>query len=108
MTHDEMIAVIQAHKEGKTIEWRYKRLDVRGGWQIVTLSVWNFEAYEYRVKKEPRVWWMVDVVDRTSGRVIVTKGFVSKEKADAYINHKQIRPSAYFTFTEPYKVIEEM
>lgn len=108
MTHDEMIAVITAHKEGKTIE-AIAKAGPRGWFTIAAPTPqWNFALYDYRAKKEPRVRWVVDVVDRTSGRVIATKSFVSKEKADAYINHKQIRPSAYFTFAEPYKVIEEM
>lgn len=48
MTHDEMIAVITAHKEGKQIQCRE-----RGGiiWQFCPPS-WNFADFEYRVKQE--------------------------------------------------------
>ena len=52
MTHDEMIAVIQVHKDGKDIESCYK-----GGfrWVRATNSVWNFELRTYRIKPaEPK------------------------------------------------------
>ena len=53
MTHDEMIAVIQAHKEGKTIESRARGI----GWaKWVTLNEepsWQFSEYDYRIKPEP-------------------------------------------------------
>ena len=53
MTHDEMIAVIQAHKEGKTIESRVRGI---GGAKWVTLNEepsWQFSEYDYRIKPEP-------------------------------------------------------
>lgn len=54
MTHDEMIAVIQAHKEVKIIEWRQE--NSRDGWSIKqsTDSRFNFVKSEYRVKPEPK------------------------------------------------------
>jgi hypothetical protein len=58
MTHDEMIAVIQAHKEGKVIQFR--RLCDRGGWATkVTPPNWNFDAVVYRAKPMPKEYWMV-------------------------------------------------
>lgn len=57
MTHDEMIAVIQAHKEGKQIQSR------RGDWWIdIFEPSWDFSKYDYRIKPEPpkpREWWIV-------------------------------------------------
>jgi len=55
MTHDEMIAVIQACKEGKVIQHRQK------GWKSWTDTLtpsWDFALREYRVKPEPREWWI--------------------------------------------------
>ena len=52
MTHDEMIAVIQAHKDGKTIESRARGI---GGAKWVTLNEepsWQFSEYDYRIKPE--------------------------------------------------------
>ena len=60
MTNDAMIAVLQAHKDGKPIEKR--RL-----YESVNLAPWmpcqpfvddwcpNFAVFEYRVKPEPQV-----------------------------------------------------
>jgi hypothetical protein len=57
MTHDEMIAVMQAHKEGKKIE--VCRLHC-GEWHAVDNPKWNFEFYTYRVA-EPK--WRDATVD---------------------------------------------
>jgi len=54
MTHDEMIAVIQAHKEGKTIEFSYKAYMVKH-WAVSVTPQWDFSHYDYRAKPEPRV-----------------------------------------------------
>lgn len=60
MSDDEIIAVVQAHKEGKQIEYK-----IRGSESHVWLSsvapAWNFYDYDYRVKPEPRKlreWWI--------------------------------------------------
>ena len=50
MTHDEMIAVIQAHKEGKQIEAIVKKT----GLVIHAVPIWDFCNYDYRIKPEPR------------------------------------------------------
>lgn len=50
MTHDEMIAVIQAHKEGKTLQCRYKS---NVGWTLTRDPAWNFKVYDYRVAPTP-------------------------------------------------------
>ena len=58
MTHDEMIAVIQADKEGKKLEFRRKKAGNLESWDTVQSPVWDFNAYDYRVKKEPMVLWV--------------------------------------------------
>lgn len=51
MTHDEMIAVITAHKEGKAIEWRSS---CSSKWLVLGCNpTWNFGQYEYRIKPTP-------------------------------------------------------
>lgn len=50
MTIDEMIAVLQAYKEGKTIESKVKTTDI---WNPISYPVWNFMENDYRVKPEP-------------------------------------------------------
>ena len=50
MTHDEMIAVIQAHKDGKAIQQ-----NCLGTWMDVTNPSWDFHVFDYRIKREPRI-----------------------------------------------------
>ena len=76
MTHDEMIAVIQAHKEGKTIECRMKREPDE--WEAITKPSWDFSILEYRVKPEPREWWIAET--HTTGNHV----FTNKKSADKF------------------------
>lgn len=50
MTHDEMIAVIQAHKEGKKIEAIV--FDLIGQWRVVPNPSFDFTSYRYRVARK--------------------------------------------------------
>jgi hypothetical protein len=47
MRHDEMIAVIQRHKNGGKIEYRLKA-DVT--WKDASTPWWDFDKFEYRAK----------------------------------------------------------
>lgn len=57
MTHDEMIAVIAAHKEGRAIQFRsvdrprkpWEDYGSEGG-----SPSWNFFHFDFRIKPEPR------------------------------------------------------
>ena len=51
MTHDEIIAVIQAHKERKTIQCRPK--NIPSSWSVTKNPCWNLEKYDYRVAPTP-------------------------------------------------------
>lgn len=50
---DEMIAVMQAFKDGKNIQSR-ARPD--GTWLICREPSWGWNGYDYRVKPEPRIF----------------------------------------------------
>lgn len=51
MTHDEMIAVIQAHKRGKKIECEYKQsLGIK---HDCPQPSFDFDHYNYYIKSEP-------------------------------------------------------
>lgn len=67
MTDDEIIEVVQAHKDGKLIECRLKDRDIDVGWYEVpkNYSIWNFQQCHYRIKPEPREWWLSDGNDVT-------------------------------------------
>ena len=56
MTHDEMIAVIRAFQEGKTVQHKIKGSTV---WSDTENPTWNVLGRDYRIKPEPRVWFMV-------------------------------------------------
>ena len=56
MTHDEMIEVIKAHKEGKKLECRTKGI---GRWGPTKLPQFDFQKFDYRVKQEPVELWAV-------------------------------------------------
>lgn len=57
MTHDEMIAVIQAQRDGKGIQ--AKSYLAGAYWHDISYSGFDFGNYEYRVKPEPRYFWIV-------------------------------------------------
>jgi hypothetical protein len=59
VTIDEMIEVLQAAKRGETIQYRAVPY---GDW-FDNPCVWNFTAWEYRVKPEPRVIHCIERVD---------------------------------------------
>lgn len=63
MTHDEMIAIIQAAKDGKKIQVRTKN-PLYGGvrkWANMSPKIqeFNFNSYEYRVAPEVREYTLV-------------------------------------------------
>ena len=71
MTDDQILEVVQAHKEGKQIQCS-KRISIPvwgtgpdGNWSdcgvLGSTIIWNFIEYDYRVKPEPRKpreWWI--------------------------------------------------
>ena len=50
-TLDEMIAVMQAYKEGKAIEFSCKGMD---GWSNAKAPYWDWVTYDYRIKKQTK------------------------------------------------------
>lgn len=78
MTHDEMIAVIQAHKDGKTIEYQNPDTDATDDWNRANTPIFNFARYDYRIapnqKKQVKLlawftgielcWFKDDIIPR--------------------------------------------
>lgn len=58
MTIDEMIAVLQAHKAGKTVQFLDSRSNDETSWSDLTTGIFNFGLHDYRIKPEPREWWI--------------------------------------------------
>jgi len=74
MTEQEMIEVLQAHIDGKTIE--IKAGDI--GWLEIKYPDWNFGRSTYRVKPVPREFW-INVYD---GHPLAMYVHRTKESAD--------------------------
>lgn len=55
MTVDQMIEVLQAHKNGKQIEYQNKNSN---SWIECTNPIWSFSQCNYRIKQEPRHFWV--------------------------------------------------
>ncbi len=81
MTHDEMIAVIQAHKDGKTIQYKVgEDMD----WLNIPHQKFNFGGYDYRVKPEPMVRYaVVGNLGHTKDHVFVYD--TNKSDAEYYV-----------------------
>jgi len=62
MTHDEMIAVIQHHKNGGKVEWSHYNRNV---WSDSITPCWDFLEFDYRPKPEPMVIY-VEVSNETN------------------------------------------
>ena len=58
MTIDEMIAVLQAAKEGKQIQWRTRGCPAADWDDFNDFSAMNFGVFDFRVKPEPRHFWV--------------------------------------------------
>ena len=52
MTIEQMIEVMQAYKEGKKIQCRYKDGDY--AWDDAIKPSWNFSVLNYRINPEPK------------------------------------------------------
>jgi hypothetical protein len=54
MTTKEQIAVMQGYVDGKQVQMRL----CSGKWTYITRPNWNWLENEYRIKPEPREWWI--------------------------------------------------
>ena len=54
MNADQLIECILAEKAGKKVEYTYKG---QNNWHRKTPKEWNTQAFDYRIAKEPRVFW---------------------------------------------------
>ncbi len=68
MTVDKMIAVLQAYKEGKVIQFS----DGWSSWKTVVSSAFDFDHFIYRVKHEPREFTVL--IDKDGGAQAVAAG----------------------------------
>ena len=76
---DHMIAVLQAFKEGKTIQYRARcNRGTDENWGDAPSQIWNWASYDYRIKPaEPRRIWVNTYGNRMGF------AYASREQADA-------------------------
>ena len=80
MTEQEMIDVLQAHIDGKQIQ--YRRVNMGGEWANEK-PYWDFDHFDYRVKPEPLECW-VNFYDNNDSWASRTKAqAISKARPDA-------------------------
>lgn len=80
---DEQLEVLQAYKDGKTIESLYLN-SMTAGWVKLSPSwrpVWNWADYDYRVAKEPERIWLYVLVP-PSRAMTVEVPVLDKHKSD--------------------------
>lgn len=90
MTHDEMIAVIQAHQQGRQLQY-----DTRGEWfDVQGDPIFNFAAHDYRIKPEPKLRpWKAEegvgkiVRSKKKGNIGLILGWNNEEKM--FINPRE-------------------
>lgn len=73
MTHDEIIAVVAAHRDGKDIEAKHHEALV---WNLITNGHprWDFPSYDYRIAPpKPREWWINIYPDGSKSRLHASK-----------------------------------
>lgn len=86
MTHDEMIALIEAHRDGKTIQYR---LSPKAEWRDRHLKSldFDFSDVEYRIKPEPltlgECWDKAMELTKTAGGVL--EEFLKQAKENGHV-----------------------
>lgn len=101
MTHDEMIAVIEAARDGKQIESRpVSNQHPSLKWRDGTGLIFDFVRYEYRVKPEPKRPTPEEIaadVDRTNGNY--ARCCLKKLREHGYINDPAPAPNLVWSDT---------
>lgn len=81
---DEMCAVMQAYKEGKTIEYRCGSFDDE--WAEIDDIHWDWNGFDYRIKPEPKYVPYDSVFEVDRSKWVREKVFPSKLKAITMID----------------------
>lgn len=60
MTHNEMIKVIEHHKNGGEVEYKNFRSDVWA--DMLSTHLFNFEIFDYRIKEKPKTKTVYEIM----------------------------------------------
>jgi len=92
MTHDEMIEIIQAHKDGKQIEFR-KNLSSEP-WRSLEGPMFDFALFTYRVKpNQKRILYQYNFQTATGAIYRHDRFFASWAEAERVTGCKIIGPA---------------
>lgn len=87
MNHQEMIAVIQAHADGKKIQSKSK---LRTDWVTISCPTWDFNEFDYRiapVEKKFVPHWPAILKYENESYFMSDYLFPSEDKAKAQFNN---------------------
>jgi len=83
MTHDEMVAVIEHHKNGGEVEYSYQD---KGIWSDCFSPSWNFDTYDYRIKENPTTKTVYEFMFlKENGEWFISDTLKTEEELNAYI-----------------------
>ena len=92
MTHDEMIEIIQAHKDGKQIEFR--KSVSKEPWRNLDGLMFDFVLFTYRVKpNQKKILYQYNFQTATGAIYRYDKFFESLTEAERVIGCKIIGPA---------------
>lgn len=83
----ELLPVIQAWAEGKGVQ---HRCHVDPFWHNAENPTWN-EDFDYRIKPEPREWWVNVYPGNSAGNLHDTKGSADSHSSDRRIACIKVR-----------------
>jgi len=89
-TTKEKIAIMQAFEDGKVIQFRLKGLAY---WDIVEKPAWNWDAFAFRIKPEPKKA-MMQMWQNSEGF------YAAYPVSDGYRKTKKIGEPFEFTYPE--------
>lgn len=78
MTADEILIIVQAYIDGKTIECKNKEMNIYN-WRVTNAPTWNFNHLDYRVVREPRTFYGVEY----EGKMINTLHLTEPERSSS-------------------------
>lgn len=90
MKYSAMIDVIRAFATGDSII-QAKGKDPDDRWEDSYEPSWDFSQYDYRVKPEPRSWWIVRSVEYPNTPVPLCE---TQDEAEDY-QHDRVHPLEY-------------
>lgn len=91
-TIDEMCSVMRDAQRGKPVQWRQRiepipwdRDNHPFPWGDDVSPTWNWGANEYRIKPEPREWWLLPHVNAVFNSIEDAQAFAAKYCLPNYI-----------------------